>query len=53
MALEADPTFGGLADGVDPAGQSLQTELGQYVFAELSIRLRWHHARGKPDQIDE
>ncbi len=53
VALEADPTFGGLADGVDPAGQSLQTELGQYVFAELSIRVRWHHVRGSPDQIDE
>ena len=53
VALEVDDTFGGLADGFDADGQSIQTELGQYVFAELAIRLRWHHARGKPDQLDE
>ncbi len=53
VALEVDDTFGGLADGFDADGQSIQTEVGKFVFAELAIRLRWHHVRGKPDQIDE
>ena len=52
-ALHADPTFGGLADGIDDAGQGIQTEIGRFVFAELQIRVRWHHVRGHPDQIVE
>ena len=52
-ALHADPTFGALADGFDEAGQGIQTEIGKFVFAELQIRVRWHHVRGNPYQIDE
>lgn len=52
-ALHADETFGGLADGFDEAGQGIQTEIGKFVFAELQIRVRYHHVRGNPYQIDE
>lgn len=52
-ALHADTTFGALADGFDEAGQGIQTEIGKFVFAELQIRVRWHHVRGNPYQIDE
>lgn len=52
-ALHADPTFGGLADGIDDAGQGIQTEIGKFVFAELQIRVRWHHVRGNPYLIDD
>lgn len=52
-ALNADPTFGGLADGFDEAGQGIQTEIGKFVFAELQIRVRWHHVRGNPFLIDD
>lgn len=52
-ALNADPTFGGLAEGFDEDGQGIQTEIGKFVFAELQIRVRWHHVRGNPYQIDD
>ena len=53
QALNADATFGGLADGFDEAGQGIQTEIGKFVFAELQIRVRWHHVRGNPYLIDD
>lgn len=53
VALAEDPSFGGLADGFDDAGQAIQTEVGRFVFAELQIRVRWHHVRGNPDLIDD
>ena len=53
QALNADETFGSLADGVDEAGQGIQTEIGKFVFAELQIRVRWHHVRGNPYLIDD
>lgn len=52
-ALNADPTFDGLADGFDEVGQAIQTEIGKFVFAELQIRVRWHHVRGNPYLIDD
>jgi hypothetical protein len=52
-ALHADPTFGALADGFDDVSQGIQTEIGKFVFAELQIRVRWHHVRGNPFLIDD
>lgn len=52
-ALSADETFGGLADGIDYVGQGIQTAIGQFVFAELQLRVRWHHVRGNPQLITE
>lgn len=52
-ALNADPTFGGVVDGFDEDGQGIQTEVGKFVFAEIQIRVRWHHVRGNPYLIDE
>ena len=52
-ALHVDETFGALADGFDLAGQGIQTEIGKFVFAELQIRVRWHHVRGNPILINE
>jgi hypothetical protein len=49
----ADETFRGLADGVDYVGGGIQTELGKFVFAEASFRVRYHHARGNPFVLDE
>ena len=49
----ADETFQGLADGVDYVGGGIQTEIGKFVFAEASFRVRYHHARGNPFVLDE
>lgn len=46
--MHADETFDGLADGVDYAGGGIQAEVGKFVFAEASFRVRWHHLRGNP-----
>ena len=35
------------------AGQGIQTEIGKFVFAELQLRVRWHHVRGNPYLIDD
>lgn len=48
QAMHADETFGGLAQGVELVGQGIQTELGKFVFAEASFRVRWRHVRGNP-----
>lgn len=48
QAMYADPTFGGLAQGVDMVGQGVQVELSKFVFAEASFRVRWRHVRGDP-----
>jgi len=52
-AVHVDQTFGELADGFDLAGQGIQTEIGKFVFAELQLRVRWHHVRGNPYLINE
>lgn len=49
----ADETFNGLADGVDYVGGGIQTEIGKFVFAEASFRVRYHHVRGNPFVLDE
>lgn len=46
--MSADETFGGLADGVDYVGGGIQAEVGKFVFAEASFRVRWRHLRGNP-----
>lgn len=46
--MHVDETFDGLADGVDYAGGGIQVELGKFVFAEASFRVRWRHLRGNP-----
>lgn len=46
--MHADETFDGLAYGVDYAGGGIQAEVGKFVFAEASFRVRWHHLRGDP-----
>ena len=50
--MHADETFTGLADGIDLAGGGIQTELGKFVFAEASFRVRYHHLRGDPYHAD-
>lgn len=52
-AVFADETFHGLADGVDYVGGGIQTEIGKFVFAEASFRVRYHHVRGNPFVLDE
>lgn len=47
-AMHADETFGGLALGLELAGCGIQTELGKFVFAEASFRVRYRHVRGQP-----
>jgi len=53
QTMHADEKFGGLADGIDYAGGGIQTEAGKFVFAEAQFRVRYHHLRGNPYQIDE
>jgi hypothetical protein len=48
VAMTADPTFGGLADGVDYVGGGIQAEQGKFVFAEATFRVRWRHLVGNP-----
>lgn len=50
--MAADETFGGLAVGVDYAGGGIQAEVGKFVFAEASFRVRWRHLRGNPYLIE-
>lgn len=52
-AMYSDETFGGLADGVDYTGGSINVELGNLVFAEAQLQVRFHHVRGDPYTIDE
>lgn len=47
-----DPTYGGLVDGVDYTGGSIQTEVGRYCFAEAQFTIRYHTVRGDPYTID-
>jgi hypothetical protein len=49
----ADDTLGGLADGIDYTGGSISVELGKFVFAEIAVRVRYHHLRGDPYHRDE
>lgn len=45
-AMQADETFGGLAQGVELVGVSINTELGKLVFAESSWQVTYRHLRG-------
>ena len=47
-AMYADPTFGGLAVGVDTTGGGIQLEAGKFVFAEANFIVRYQHLRGQP-----
>lgn len=51
--MHADETFDCRADGVDYVGGGVLVELGRLVFAEGAFRVRYHHVRGNPRQIDE
>ncbi len=46
--MHTDPTFGGLAVGVDYTGGGIQAELGKFVFAGASFTARYQHLRGAP-----
>ena len=50
--MHADETFGGLADGIDYVGGGILIELGRFVFAEASFRVRYHHVRGDATTIE-
>lgn len=44
--MTADETFGGLAQGVELVGVSINTELGKFLFAESSWQVKYRHLRG-------
>lgn len=48
VAMFADETFGGLADGVEYTGGGISSELGKIVFAEAQFLVRYHTVRGDP-----
>jgi len=47
-----DPTFGGLADGVDYTGGSIATEVNGLCFAVAQFNVRYHTVRGDPFTTD-
>lgn len=51
-AFFADPTFGGLADGVDYTGGSIATEANGLCYASAQFSVRYHTVRGDPFTID-
>lgn len=50
-AMHTDPTFGGLATGVDYTGGGIQSDAGKFVFAEASFAVRYQHLRGQPSVL--
>jgi hypothetical protein len=48
----ADPTFGGLADGVDYTGGSITAEANGLCYAAAQFSVRYHTVRGDPFTID-
>jgi len=51
-AMHTDPTFGGLATGVDTTGGGIQQEAGKFIFAEATFTVRYQHLRGQPAVLE-
>jgi hypothetical protein len=49
----ADSGFGGLAQGADYVGGTIQTEVGRFCFAEAQFVVRYQTVKNEPDDIGD